>query len=94
MLVKVKNLNGIDKSQISLFDISWKNWWEKEQGRSLPAKCSRDGCNQASVDVFPVQKVDGDGSWYMVPLCQGCGCRKMHDEFEVKADDLQLVYVK
>lgn len=59
MLVKVKNLNGIDKSQISLFDISWKNWWEKEQGRSLPAKCSRDGCNQASVDVFPVQKVDG-----------------------------------
>lgn len=94
MLVKVKNLNGIDKNQFLPEEISWKEWWEKKQGRTLPAKCSRDACNQVAIDVFPVQKADGETSWYMVPLCKSCGERKLHDEFEVKADDLQLIDIK
>lgn len=89
-MTKVKNLNGTSDNDPPYGYDSWKEFWEDKTGRSF-GTCSCKGCDKVAVHGSHVQKVNGDGKWYIVPLCDTCNVGKKDIEFEVRDNDLVWV---
>jgi hypothetical protein len=65
--MRVKNLNGTSDSPRCPCG-TWLRHWERYAGKTARG-CSEYACNQPAEKGGHVQKVSGDQSWYIVPLC-------------------------
>lgn len=89
-MTEVKNLNGTSDNKVPDGYTSWKDFWQKHKGR-LFGTCSCENCTNDAVDGAHVQKVYGDGKWYIVPLCPECNRGKKGIEFKVRDNDFVWV---
>ena len=66
--MKVRNLNGTShhpNCPCGTWIAHWKNYMNVEN----PA-CFETNCRESGTDGAHVQKIDGDMSWYIIPLCR------------------------
>lgn len=70
--MKIKSLNGTSDNTCACG--SWIMHWKRfnRVGPELPSMCAVVNCKSSLLPTVGahVQKVDGDKSWYIVPLCE------------------------
>ena len=89
-MAKVTNLNGMKDNYPPSEYKTWKEWWEDKKGSKF-SKCSGILCTKDATVGAPVNKVDGDNTWYIVPLCDGCNKNPPTRQFEVSDADLEAI---
>lgn len=68
--MKINNINGA--SEHSRGSGEWLEHWKKFSNMCFPVYCPESSCIEKPEVAAHVQK-DGDGNWYVVPLCRKHG---------------------
>ena len=83
--ILVRNLHGTNDNNVPAGYSSWLDFWVAKRGIN-PDHCRRCSGHTSNLDGAHVQKVYGDNSWYIVPLCRSCNLTEGY--FNVPEEDL------
>jgi len=71
-MAKITNINGTTEHATICSCGSWLEHWETFSGMPRPHECivAEPDCLEKEVIGVHVQKANGDGAWYIAPLCK------------------------